>query len=105
MELDIAPLDICGIILGNPYLYDRKDIFHRHENKYHLFKGGVEYIVRAHSKKINLSLVDAEKMKQLVNLSKNFVLLMIKPKVDVDNEAFKGCDSNLKSKFVDVVNQ
>jgi hypothetical protein len=27
-----------GIVLGSPYLYDRKAIFHRHENKYHLFK-------------------------------------------------------------------
>jgi len=91
--------------LGRPYLYDRKSIFHKHENKYHLFKNGVEYIVRAHSKKINLSLVNVGKMKRLVNLSKNFVLLMIKPKNDVDNEAFKGCDSNLKSELVDVVNK
>ena len=99
------PLDICGIALGSPYLYDRKFIFLRHENKYHLFKNGVEYIVRAHIKKTNLSLVNAGQMKRLVNLSKNFVLLMIKPKNDVDNEAFKGCDSNLKSELVDIVNQ
>jgi len=44
-------------------------------------------------------------MKRLVNSSKNFVLLMIKPRNDVDNEAFKGCGSNFKSKLVDVVNQ
>ena len=49
VELDIVLLDIYGIVLGGPYLYDRKSIFHRHENKYHLFKNGVEYIVRAHS--------------------------------------------------------
>ena len=30
VELDV-PLDICGIVFGNSYLYDRKDIFHRHE--------------------------------------------------------------------------
>lgn len=105
LELDVVPLDIRGIVLGSPYLYDRKDIFHRHEKKYHLFKNGVEYIVRAHSKKTNLSLINAGQMKRLVNSSKNCVLLMIKPKNDVDNEAFKGCDSNLKSKLVDIVNQ
>ena len=44
-------------------------------------------------------------MKILVNSSKTFVLLMIKPKNDVNNEAFKGYDSNLKSELVDVVNQ
>ena len=67
VELDVVPLDICGIVLGSPYLYDRKVIFHRHENKYHLFKDGLEYIMRAHSKKLNLSLVNVGQMKILVN--------------------------------------
>jgi len=44
-------------------------------------------------------------MKRLVNSNKNFVLLMIKPKNDIDNEAFQGCDSRLKSEMVDIVNQ
>lgn len=41
-------------------------------------------------------------MKRLVNSSK---LIMIKPKNDIDNEAFQGYDSRLKSELVDVVNQ
>ena len=77
VELDVVPSDICGIVLGNPYLCDIKAIFHRHENKYHFFKYGVEYIVTAHSKKLNLSLVNAGQMKRLVNSRNNFVLLMI----------------------------
>jgi hypothetical protein len=105
IELDVIPLDIYGIVLGSPYLYNRKVIFHRHENKYHLFKDGVEYIVRAHTKKMNLSLINAGQMKRLVNSSKNFVLLMIKPKDDVENEAFQGCDTKLKSDLFEVVNQ
>ena len=36
-EFDVVPLDICGIVLGSPYLYDRKAIFYRIHNKYHLF--------------------------------------------------------------------
>jgi hypothetical protein len=24
MDLDVVPLDICGILLGSPYIYDRK---------------------------------------------------------------------------------
>jgi hypothetical protein len=24
VDLDVVPLDICGIVLGSPYLYDRK---------------------------------------------------------------------------------
>jgi hypothetical protein len=105
VELDVIPLDIRGIVLGSPYLYDRKAIFHCHENKYHLFKNGVEYIVRAHTKKMNLSLVNAGQMKRLVNASKNFVLLMIKPKDDIENEVFQGCDAKLKSDLYKVVNQ
>jgi hypothetical protein len=75
VELDVIPLDICGIVLGSPYLYDRRAIFHHHENKYHLFKNGVEYIVREHNKKLNLSLVNARQMKRLVNASKKFCTL------------------------------
>ena len=105
VELDVVLLDISGIVLGSPYLYDKRSIFYRHENKYHLFKHGVEYIVRVHRKKLNLSLANARKIKRLVNSSKNFVLLMIKPKNDVDYEAFQGCDPNLKSNLIEVVNQ
>ena len=44
-------------------------------------------------------------MKRLVNSSKNFVILTIKPKNDVENEAFQGCDTKLKYDLVEVVNQ
>ena len=62
------------------------------------------YILRAHHKTLNLSLVNAGKMKRLVNSSKNLVLLMIKPNVDIDYEAFDGCNSKLKIDWVVVVN-
>ena len=81
-------LDICGIVLVSPYLYDRRVIFHCHENKYHLFKNGTQYIVRAHSKKLSLSLVNVGQMKRIVNASKKFSLLMFKHK-DVANEDFQ----------------
>jgi hypothetical protein len=74
VELDVIPLDICGIVLGSPYLYDRRAIFHHHENKYHLLKNGVEYIVIEDTKKMNLSLTNVGQMKRLVNASKNLVL-------------------------------
>ena len=73
VELDVVPLDIPSIVLGSPYLYDRKAIFHRHENKYHLFKNGIEYIFRAHSKKTSLSLMHDGQMKRIANArKKNF---------------------------------
>jgi hypothetical protein len=54
---------------------------------------------------MNLSIINAGQMKRLVNASNNFVLLMIKPKNDVENEAFQGCDTNLKSNLFEFVNQ
>jgi hypothetical protein len=33
VDLDVVPLDICGIVLVIPYIYDRKVVFFRHENK------------------------------------------------------------------------
>ena len=63
VELDVAPLDICNIVLGSPYLLDRNAIFYHEENKYHFFNDGVEFIVRAHRIKTNVSLVSTGKMK------------------------------------------
>ena len=38
VEFDVAPLDICEIVLGSMYLCDRQEIFYREHNQYHLFK-------------------------------------------------------------------
>ena len=78
VELDVVPLEISGIVLGSPYLYDGKALFHCHENKYHLSKDDIEYIIRAHKKTTSLSLVHASEMKRIVNASQNLTLLMIK---------------------------
>ena len=67
VELDVVPLDITGVVLGSPYVYEKKAIFHCHEKKYHLFKDGKEFIVRAHQKKLESSLVNAGLLKRLVN--------------------------------------
>jgi hypothetical protein len=105
VDLDFIPLDICGIVFGSPYLYDSRSIFHRHENKYHLFKNGVVYIVRAHTKKMNLSLTNVGQMKRLVNASRNLVILMTKPKDDDEEQFLKGCDAKLQSDLYEVDNE
>jgi hypothetical protein len=53
----VVPLDICRMVLGSPYLFEKKAIFYKEHNKYHLFKDGFEYIVRAHQMKMNLTVV------------------------------------------------
>jgi hypothetical protein len=80
VDLDVVSLDICGIVLGSPYIYDRKSVFFHHENKYHLTKGGVEYIVRAHNMRVNTTLVSAGQMERLINTNKRYVLMVVREK-------------------------
>jgi hypothetical protein len=96
VDLDVVSLDICGIMLGSPYTYDRKTLFFRHENKYHLTKGGVEYIVRAHIMRVNTILVSARQMKRLINTNKRYVFMVIREKDVGTSYAFQGCDPSHK---------
>ena len=79
-DLDVVPLNICGILLGIPYLYDNKAVFYREENKYQLFKHGEKIIIRAHRIKTNLSRVSTGHMKKLVRTNNKFILMMVNPK-------------------------
>ena len=91
------------ILFGSPYIYDRKDIFYREDNRCQLTKDRVEYILRARRMKTNLSLVFANQMKRLVNASKNFGLMIVKVKDVGQTEYFKGCDPKLKNDLIKVV--
>jgi hypothetical protein len=94
VDLDVVSLDICGIVLGSPYLYDRKAVFFRHENKYHLTKGGLEFIVRDHSMRVNTTLVSVGQMKRLINTNKRYVLMVVREKDIGTSDAFQGCDTS-----------
>lgn len=68
--LDVIPLDIYGIVLGTPYIYDRDALFYKKENKYKLIKHGIEYMVNAHQNKAkNIYLITARKAKRFINAS------------------------------------
>jgi hypothetical protein len=54
------------MVLGSPYLYNRKAIFYREKNQYHLIKEVQEYVVHAHQLKENKSL---KTMEQLIKAS------------------------------------
>ena len=96
VDLDVVSLDLCGIVLGSPYFYHRKEIFFRHEKKYHLTKGGVQYIVRARSMSVNMTLVSEGQMKILINTNKRYVLMVIREKDVRTSDAFQGCDPSHK---------
>ena len=84
-------------------LYDRKDISFHEENKYYLFKDRFEYIVRVHYIKNNVSLVSVGQMKILLNASKCFFLMVIKPKEKDVYDALASCDPIHKHKLFDIV--
>jgi len=55
--VDVVPLDICGLILSNPYMWDRDVIYYRVLNKLQSMKDGKVFLASAHKSKKNLSLV------------------------------------------------
>jgi hypothetical protein len=61
---DVVSLRECGMILGSPYLFDRKAIFYRTKNQYQFTKVGHDYVVHAHRVKVNKKL---QTMEQLTN--------------------------------------
>ena len=103
VELGVIPLDICGMVLGSPYLYDRKSILFRHENKYQITKDGVEYIVRAHQTKINSILICARQMKSLVNSSKGCMLMVVRGTYVELFDAFYGCGHVHKRELCELI--
>ena len=105
VELDVVPMDICGIVLGRPYLYDHKDILYRDKNQYHLFKYGIEYVIHAHRMKTIMSLITVGQMKRLVNARNNFVLMMIKVKENNDDasKSFAGSDPKHKYEMFKII--
>jgi len=105
VELDVIPLDICGIVFGSPYLYDIKAIFYRAENKYQLIKDGIEYIVRAHKFKDNYTLINSGQMERIVNSCKQFLLMVVKEKKHDKINVFEGCDAKQQTDLEKVVSE
>jgi hypothetical protein len=105
LDLDVVSLDICGIVLGSPYLYDRKVVFFCHQNKYHLTKGGIEYIVRFHNMRVNTTLVSEGQMKRLINTNKRYILMVVREKDVGTPDTFQGFDPSHKKELIDIVSK
>jgi hypothetical protein len=92
---DVVPLNECGMVLGSPYLYDRKEIFFEEQNQYHLFKKGTEYVVHAHYIKANQTLVRMEQLRK-VTYASNIPIIVPSKAVDLkhEHEMVVGCEFN-----------
>jgi hypothetical protein len=73
--------------------------------KYHLTKGGVEYIVRAHSMRVNTTLISDGQMKRLINTNKIYVFMVVREKDVRTSNAFQGCDPSHKKELIDIVSK
>jgi hypothetical protein len=82
---DVVPVSECGMVLGSPYLYDRKTIFYMTNNQYHLTKAVQEYVVHAHHVKANKTL---QTMEQLIKASqaRNMSMIVSNQVIDLNQE-------------------
>ena len=76
--VNVVPLDICGVILGNSFMWDRDGIYYKKLNKLQLMNDGKVFQVNTHKSKKRLPMVIASQVKHLGNASKKFVLIMVK---------------------------
>jgi hypothetical protein len=76
---EVVPLDICQVILGSPYLWDRDAIFYRRRQQYQFTKDGKDYIFSREKINQGADLITACQAKRIVNASQRFVLLLIQP--------------------------
>jgi hypothetical protein len=82
---DVVPLSECGMVLCSPYLYDRKEIFYREENQYHLTKAGQEYMVHTHHLKENKSLQTMEQLRK-ASQARNTPIIVLNQVIDLKQE-------------------
>jgi hypothetical protein len=91
---DVMPLNECGMVLSNPYLYDRKKIFYREHNQYHLTEEGNEYVVHAHHLKENQSLQTMEELRK-ATYARNTPIIVPNQAIYIKHE----CDMVVEWKF------
>jgi hypothetical protein len=82
---DVVPLSECGMVLGSPYLYDRKAIFYMENNQYHLIKAGQEYVVHDHHVKANKTLQNMEQLRKATQ-ARNSPIIVSNQIIDLKQE-------------------
>jgi hypothetical protein len=82
---DVVSLRECGMVLGSPYLYDRKAIFYRTKNQFQLTKVGQDYVVHAHHVKENKTLQTMEQLKKAVQ-ARNKPIIVSNEVIDLKQE-------------------
>ena len=80
VECDVVPLDVCEVVMGSPYMWDRDVIFLRRANQWKLVKEGKTYLINAYKGKEKISLLLANQAKHLINGSQRLMMLVKRPR-------------------------
>ncbi|XP_031493251.1 uncharacterized protein LOC116259531 [Nymphaea colorata] len=75
---DVVPLDVCQVVLGNPYLWLRDGHYHRRAQEYELTKDGKQFVITRDHIAPPTDLMTAEQVKRVVNACQRFVLLLVR---------------------------
>jgi hypothetical protein len=101
VELDVVPLDVCGVVFGSPYMYMSDEIFMHRANQYQMIKDGKSYIINAHKGKSNILLVSANQAKKLISSSKKYIFFFLRENYSDDESMrvkayLEGCTKEQK---------
>ena len=76
----MVPLDICEVVMGSPYIWDRDAIFLRRANQWKLVKEGKTYLINDYKGKEKISLLSTNQAKHLINGSQRLMMLVKRPR-------------------------
>ncbi|GJY15488.1 transposable element [Tanacetum coccineum] len=76
---EVVPLDICQVIFGSPYLWERNAVYFRRAQKYQFEKDGHKYLVKRSTRSRNVELITACQARRLVNASQVLLLILLRP--------------------------
>ncbi|GJX96113.1 transposon ty3-G gag-pol polyprotein [Tanacetum coccineum] len=76
---EVVPLDICQVIFGSPYLWERNVVYFRRAQKYQFEKDGHKYLVKKSTGSRNVELIMACQARRLVNASQVLLLILLRP--------------------------
>jgi hypothetical protein len=96
---DVVSLRECGMILGSPYLFDRKAIFYRTKNQYQFTKAGHDYVVHAHRVKTNKTLQTMEQLTNVVQAC-NKPIIVSNEVIDLKQEQYMVVEWKINHKLL-----
>ena len=74
---DVAPLEVCDALLGQPYMWKRHVVYESHPRSVIITLGKWPYRIPEATPKDSISLISAKQYMKVITQTRKFVLLMI----------------------------